>query len=157
MHAKLVALGTSVLLFLSAASGSVAQSSDLQIKDAWARATPTGAKTAAAYMSLTSAASDRLTGASTPVAQKAELHTMSMEGSVMKMCQVDGINLPAGQTVALRPGGYHVMLTGLTEPLKEGQSFPLTLTFAKSKPQEVMVTVQKVGSMNPGMTMPMHH
>ena len=93
MHAKLVALGTSVLLFLAAASGSVAQRSDIQIKDAWARATPTGAKTAAAYISLTSAASDRLTGASTPVAQKAELHTMSMEGSVMKMRQVDGTRL----------------------------------------------------------------
>lgn len=89
---------------------------------------------------------------------------MTMGGGVMKMRQVDGIDVPAGQMVTLKPGGYHIMLTGLTQPLKEGQTFPLTLTFAKAGSQDVVVTVQQVGAMGPGnststpgMDMPMHH
>ena len=146
-----------------AATAAIAQTGDPQIANAWARATPGGAQTAAAYVTITSAAGDRLTAASTPAAQKAELHTMTMDGNVMKMRQVDGIDLPAGQAVTLKPGGYHIMLTGLSQPLTAGQTFPLTLTFEKAGAREVTVTVQKVGSMGPGggdmpgMNMPMHH
>jgi copper(I)-binding protein len=153
MRTKLAALGAALILLLAAA-GAVAQTADIQIKDAWARATPGAAQTAAAYVTIVSAAGDRLTAASTPVAQKAELHTMTMDGSVMKMRQVDDIDLPAGKTVTLKPGGYHIMLTGLTQPLTEGQTFPLTLTFEKAGTREVTVAVQKVGSMGPGMNMP---
>jgi periplasmic copper chaperone A len=67
-------------------------------------------------VTLQSSAGDRLTGASTPAAQAAQLHTVSMEGGVMKMRQVDGIDLPAGQSVTLKPGGYHLMLMGLAQP-----------------------------------------
>jgi copper(I)-binding protein len=153
MRTKLAALGAALILLLAAA-GAMAQTADIQIKDAWARATPGAAQTAAAYVTIVSAAGDRLTAASTPVAQKAELHTMTMDGSVMKMRQVDDIDLPAGKTVTLKPGGYHIMLTGLTQPLTEGQTFPLTLTFEKAGTREVTVAVQKVGSMGPGMNMP---
>jgi copper(I)-binding protein len=166
MRTKLLALGAGLLLSLSAAA--MAQSGDVKITNAWARAMPGGAQTAAIYVTLESADGDRLTGAATPAAQKAELHSMTMDGGVMKMRQVDGVDLPAGQAVSLKPGGYHIMLTGLAKPLAEGQSVPLTLTFAKAGTREVSVAVQKVGSMGPatqsggmnnmpGMDMPMHH
>ncbi len=160
MRSKLLALGASLMLFSGAA---LAQGSDVQITNAWARATPGGAQTAAAYVTVESPTGDRLTGASTPAAQKTELHEMTMEGNVMKMRPVEGIDLPAGKPVTLKPGGYHIMLTGLAKPLKEGETFPLTLDFAKAGAKQVNVTVEKVGSMGPGgessggMNMPMKH
>jgi len=163
MHRNLSALFAvfALLLFVPLA---LAQGAGVEVKNAWARSTPAGAKIGAAYLTVQSSAGDRLTGASTPAAQTAQLHTMSMEGGVMKMRQVDGIDLPAGQPVTLKPGGYHIMLMGLGQPLKAGQSFPLTLTFAKAGSQTVNVTVQNVGAMGPGgqggMEMPgmeMHH
>ena len=161
MRLKLAVLAAGLGLWF-AAIAAIAQTADPQITAAWARATPGAAQGAAAYVTIVSAGGDRLTAIATPVAQKAELHTMTMDGNVMKMRQVDGIDLPAGQTVTLKPGGYHIMLTGLTQPLKEGETFPLSLTFAKAGTQQVTVTVQKVGSMGPGTTMPgmdmpMHH
>jgi periplasmic copper chaperone A len=165
MRSTLLALGAALTLGLSAPA-LMAQEGGVDIKDAWARATPGGAQAAAAYVTLESSTGDRLTGVSTPAAQKAELHSMTMDGSVMKMRQVDAIDLPAGKPVALKPGGYHIMLTGLAKPLVEGQSFPLTLTFAKAGSREVSVLVDKAGSMGPGsqmggqggdMNMPMHH
>jgi periplasmic copper chaperone A len=145
-----------------------AQTATVQITDVWARATPGGAQAAAAYATVIAPAGDRLTGASTPAAQKAEIHSMSMDNGVMKMRSVEGLDLPAGQQVTLKPGGYHIMLTGLAKPLVEGQSFPLTLNFAKAGERQVTVNVQKVGAMGPdgttsgntsmpGMNMPMHH
>jgi len=165
MRLKLAAFGAACLLFLAAACNASAQSGDVQISNVWARATPGGAQTAAVYATIQSASGDRLTGASTPAAQKAELHTMTMDANVMKMRQVDSINLPAGQAVTLKPGSYHIMLTGLAQPLKEGQSFPLTLSFEKAGTRDVSVLIQKVGAMGPGgngmsmpgMDMPMHH
>jgi periplasmic copper chaperone A len=147
MRSQLLALGAGLMLFSGAA---LAQGSDVQITNAWARATPAGAQTAAAYATVESPAGDRLTGVSTPAAQKADIHEMTMDGSVMKMRQVDGIDLPAGKALALKPGGYHIMLTGLAKPLKEGDTFPLTLDFAKAGAKQVNVSVEKVGSMGPG-------
>jgi periplasmic copper chaperone A len=162
MRTKLAALSAVLVFFATLSGGAFAQGTAVQVTDAWARATPGGAQTAAAYVTITSTAGDRFTGASTPAAQKAELHTMTMDGNVMKMRQVDSIDLPAGKTVTLKPGGYHIMLTGLAQPLTEGQTFPLTLTFDKAGAREINVTVQKIGSMGPGtpmpgMDMPMHH
>jgi copper(I)-binding protein len=161
MRARSFGLGIIVGFGLSSL-GALAQTGDVQVKDIWARATPGGAPTAAVYATLQSAAGDRLTAASTPAAKEAELHTMTMEGGVMKMRPVEGIDLPAGQTVALKPGGYHIMLMGLAHPLTEGQTFPMTLTFAKGGTRDVTVSVQKIGAMGPGkampgMDMPMHH
>jgi len=161
MKTKLTALGAALMFFATLTGGALAQGTGIKVTDAWARAMPGGAQTAAAYVTITSTSADRLTGVSTPAAQKAELHTMTMDNGVMKMRQVDGIDLPAGKTVALKPGGYHIMLMGLAQPLKEGQTFPLTLTFQKAGTQQVTVAVQKIGAMGPGaMTgspMPMHH
>ena len=162
MRLTLAALATGFGLWLAAAGAATAQTGDLQVANPWARATPGGAQTAATYVTILSPAGDRLTGASTPVAQKAGLHSMTMDGNVMKMRDIDAIDLPAGQAVTLKPGGYHIMLTGLARPLTAGETFPLTLTFDKAGTREVTVTVQKVGSMGPGaampgMDMPMHH
>ena len=84
-----------------------------------------------------------------PGVARAELHEHAMAGMVMKMRPLAGLAIPAGQTVALAPGGMHIMLVGLKAPLREGQSFPLTLTFAKAGPQTVTVMVGKVGAMGP--------
>jgi copper(I)-binding protein len=138
-----------------------AQTDQIQITSPWARATPGGATTAAAYMTIMSPTADRLVAVSTPIAKKAELHTMTMTGTVMKMRQIAAIDLPAGLPVTLKPVGIHIMLTGLAQPLKQGQSFPLTLTFAKGGTHEVTVAVEKVGAMGPagapGGAMPMQH
>jgi len=135
---------------LAVASAALAQPTQLEVDNAWAGATPGKAENGAAYVTITSPTADRLVSASTPVAKKAELHTMSMQGMVMKMRPISGVDIPAGQVVSLKPGGEHIMLMGLNEPLREGQSFPLSLDFEKAGPRTVMVTVEKAGAKGPG-------
>ena len=117
----------------------------------WARATPGTAPNGAAYMTLTASGqeTDSLMAASSPVAQKVELHTHMMKDGVMMMRPVDAIEVVPGSPTVLQPGGLHVMLMGLRAPLKEGGRFPLVLTFEKAGSLEVEVTVQAVGSMAP--------
>jgi periplasmic copper chaperone A len=138
-------------------SGAAGQSPPVTVSNAWSRATPPHAETGAVYMTLTSATGDRLIGVSTPVAQQAELHRTTHQGGIMRMRPVSGgLELPAGKSVSLRPGGYHIMLTGLKTPLQAGQSIPLRLTFAHAAPVNVEVTVRplKAGSASmPGMKM----
>ncbi len=165
MRSKLFAAAAALSIVLAAA-GAMAQGGAVEVKDAWARATPGGAQTAAVYATIVAPAGDRLTAVATPAAQKADLHTMTMDNGVMKMRQLDGIDLPAGQAVTLKPGGYHIMLTGLAKPLKEGDTVALTLTFEKAGSRDVTAPVQKIGAMGPntpaggprgGMDMPMKH
>jgi copper(I)-binding protein len=136
-----------------------AQTGQLAVDNAWARATPGKSDIGAAYVTIHSPTADRLVAASTPVAKKAELHTMEMSGMVMKMRPISSIDIPAGQSVSLAPGGMHIMLMGLNQPLKAGQSFPLNLTFAKAGTRTVNVAVEKVGASGPmpagTMSMPM--
>jgi copper(I)-binding protein len=136
---------------LTAASAALAQSSQLEVSNAWARATPAKAENGAAYVTIVSPTPDRLLSASSPAAKKAELHTMEMAGMVMKMRPIAGLDIPAGQPVALKPGGEHIMLIGLQQPLREGQSFTLTLNFEKAGARTVSVAVEKAGAMS-GMT-----
>lgn len=107
----------------------------------WARATAAGGTTGAAYLTLLAhGTADRLTGASTPLAGAAELHQTTSENGVMRMRPVvDGIALPPDQAVTLAPGGLHIMLMDLTRPLKQGDVFPLTVTFAHAAPVTVQV------------------
>ena len=125
------------------------------VTDAWARATPGNAPTGAVYMTVTNAggAPDTLLSAKVPVAKTAELHSMNMTNGVMQMRPTGPIALAPGQSLAFQPGGYHVMLIGLTHPLKEGETFPLTLTFAKAGKVTVSVQVAGIGAMQ----MPMGH
>jgi copper(I)-binding protein len=134
---------------LLVASAALAQTNQLEVNNAWARATPGKAENGAAYVTIESPTPDRLVSVSTPVAKKAELHTMEMKGMVMEMRPVAGVDIPAGQPVGLKPGGEHIMLLGLNQPLREGQTFPLTLNFEKAGPRAVTVTVEKAGAAGP--------
>ena len=152
MSIKLLAFAAGLV----AASAALAQPTQLDVANAWAGATPGKAENGAAYVTITSPTADRLVSASTPVAKKAELHTMSMQGMVMKMRPISGVDIPPGQAVTLKPGGEHIMLMGLNQPLREGQSFPLTLNFEKAGPRTVTVTVEKAGAKGPGPAAAQH-
>jgi copper(I)-binding protein len=136
-----------------------AQTGQVEIKDAWARATPGKAENGAAYLTIVAPATDKLVAVSSPAAKKTGLHTMTTEDGIMKMRPLDGLDVPANQPVTLKPGGIHIMLQGLNEPLQAGKSFPLTLTFEKAGERQVEVAVEKPGAMGPeghaGMQMPM--
>ena len=124
----------------------------VSVSDAWARATPGGAASGAAYLMLMGGdKADALTGASTPVATTAELHQTISDQGVMKMRPVASVAIPAGGMVTFKPGGYHVMLSGLKNPLVAGQTFPLTLTFQHAAPVTVTVTIRATGSGAPAM------
>ena len=102
----------------------------ISISKAWAAASPAAAPTGAAYMTITNQGdADRLLSAAAEVSKKVELHATKMENNVMKMARQDAVEIPAGGEVAFAPGGLHVMFIGLHQPLKEGDSFPLTLRF----------------------------
>jgi periplasmic copper chaperone A len=131
------------------ASTALAQTGKLEVSNAWARATPTKAENGVAYLTIRSSTPDRLVSVSSPVAKKAELNTMEMSGVVMKMRPLANLDIPAGQPVTLKPSGEHIMLLGLNGPLREGQSFPLTLTFEKAGAREVIVAVEKPGAAGP--------
>ena len=115
----------------------------------YARATAAGQPTGGGFMQIDNAGpADRLMSARATVSGTVELHEMKMEGDVMRMRQVDGIALPAGKSVALKPGGYHVMFIGLKAPLKAGDSFPMTLKFEKAGEVTVEVKVEAPGAMD---------
>jgi periplasmic copper chaperone A len=123
----------------------------LHIAHPWSRATPKGASVGGGYFSITNNGSvpDRLVGGSTPVAKKFELHQMSNENGIMKMRAVEsGLEIKPGQTVTLKPSGYHIMLVGLDKPLKQGDRFPATLDFAKAGKVQVEFTVEGMGAMH---------
>ena len=145
MSIKLLAFAAGLVV----ASAALAQTGQLEVRDAWARATPGKAENGVAFVTIQSPTPDRLLSAASPVAKKAELHTMEMAGMVMKMRLLAGLDIPAGQPVTLKPGGEHMMLLGLTGPLREGQSFPLTLTFEKAGTRTVTVAVEKPGAAGP--------
>ena len=149
MPRHLLGVAASLLYCVAALAQTGAQTGSIEIKEAWARATPGGAQNGAAYVTLVSPTGDRLTGVSSPVAEKAELHQMTNDGGIMKMREVTAIELPPGTPVSLKPGGLHVMLIGLKHPLQPGQSVPMTLQFEKSGTREIDVAVGKVGATGP--------
>lgn len=124
----------------------------LRIDNPVARATPAGARSGAVYLSVENRGdqTDRLLRVSTPLAH-AELHQMSVDGGVMRMRAVAGVDVKPGDRLVLKPGGYHVMLIDLKRPLQAGESFPLTLDFEKSGTIEVNVVVESMsaGAMHP--------
>jgi len=148
-------LAAAAALSLAVALPAFSQNAAVQVEKPWARATPAGATTGAVYMTLDnkSNAPDRLVGAATDVAAKAQVHEMSMDKGTMKMREVaDGLAVPAGGSVVLKPGSYHVMLMGLKKPLKAGQSINLTLKFEKAGDVPVTVPVAAVGATSAPMS-----
>ena len=129
---------TSALLALCATP---AFAGDIEIKAPWVRGTVAGQTATGAFMEVTSKAGATLVGAASPVAGLTEIHEMKMDGGVMKMRAIARLDLPAGKPVILGPGGYHVMLMGLKNPVVEGQTVPLTLVFEGSDGKRESVQV----------------
>jgi len=141
------------LLFACASAAGTASAHDyalksLKIDHPFARATPPGAKTGGVFVTVENTGSqpDRLLSASTPVAGVAELHEMSVDGGVMRMRGVAALDVKPGETLQLKPGGYHVMLSELKQPLKVGDKFPMTLKFQNAGAVEVSVWVENMGA-----------
>lgn len=128
---------------LALAAGFAAAQTAVQAVEPWARPTVQGQGVGGGYVRIVGgAADDRLLSARADIAGRVELHAMSMDGDVMRMRRLDGIDIPAGRTVELKPGALHLMLVALKRPLKAGSTFPLTLKFAKAGEVKVDVKVQ---------------
>lgn len=135
---------------LAAPFGAAADQSGISVTDAWSRPAMAG-RSGIVYLTVTdTGAPDRLIGVSTPVAAKADLHESIDDHGIMKMRSVAALPVEAGKTLTLSPNGYHIMLTGLKQPLTAGETFPVTLHFAKAGDVTTTAAVQKAGA---GMAM----
>ena len=137
------------------ATSTVHAQTTVKVEGAWARPTVQGQAAGGGFLKITGgAAADKLVSASAGVSKTVELHTMVMEGDVMRMREIGAIDVPAGKTVELKPGGLHVMFIGIRMPLKNGDSFPLTLRFEKAGEVKVEMKVMTQAGMP---AMPMGH
>ncbi len=151
------ALCAAALLVLPAAAEETAAAAtvrvgDLTIEQPWMRATPNGAKVAGGYLRVTNrgGAPDRLLSTSIPLAGRGEVHEMLTEGGVMKMRPLEaGLIIPPGQTVELKPGGYHLMFMDLRSGVQEGETVRGSLTFEKAGTVQVTFTVAGIGARAP--------
>lgn len=116
---------------------------EVNVTDAWVRLLPPMSKMTAAYMNIQSDQEDRLIGASSDIAKVVEIHQSKMNDGIMSMQEVDGLNLPKGTLVELKPQSYHLMVMGLVKPLIETESYSFTLEFEKAGKVEVEVPVRK--------------
>jgi copper(I)-binding protein len=131
-------LATLIALFFVS---SAATAADVKVENAWARPPATGQKTASAYVELTSSSDAALVGAASPLAERVELHSMTLDSGVMRMRTLARIELPAGKTVKLAPNGMHLMVLNLNQPLKAGDRLPLVLSI---QPAGAAATTLKV-------------
>lgn len=135
---------------LLAGLASAAHAGDISLEHPWSRAAPSGAPVGAGYVLLknTGAAADKLISATADVAGKVEIHEMTMDNGVMKMRPVQGLEIPAGKSVELKPGGYHIMFMQLKKPLVAGEKVKGTLTFEKagSVPVEYEIRAMNAGA-----------
>jgi len=129
-----------VLLLFGAAAMPVA--AQVTVSDAWVRATAPGQTVAGAYMKIKSSKTSTLVAVRTPVSKDAQLHEMSMDNGVMKMKPVARIELPAGKTVDLKPGGYHLMFMNIAKPLRKGDTVPITLVVEGPDKKQQQVEVK---------------
>lgn len=149
----------STLVALLAFAGLV--QAQVTVGEPWVRGTVAGQKATGAFMTLTSPTEAKLVSASSPVAGVVEIHEMSMDGGVMRMGAVKGgLPLPAGKAVELKPGGYHVMLMDLKQPVKAGDTVPLSLVIEgadkKAQTVEVKATVKALGAQPAAKMQDMH-
>lgn len=123
---------------------------EVTVKDAWVRATVPQQQATGAFMQLNASKDTKLVSASSPLTPSVEVHEMAMQDSVMRMREVRSVDLPAGKTVELKSGGYHVMLMNLRQQVKAGDTVPLTLVFegsdGKRETQEVQAQVRALNS-----------
>jgi periplasmic copper chaperone A len=152
---SIVTLALVILASPSVYAGDVTAGS-LKLSAAWARATPKGAPVGGGYLTITNngTAPDRLIGGSSDTATRFEIHNMSMDHGVMKMRPVEaGIEIKPGQTVELKPGGYHVMFVGLKKPFEQGDHVKATLKFEKAGDVTVDFAVEGIGAQTGGTQM----
>lgn len=152
-RAMIAAAVATVALAGGAAMAHDYKAGSLQIDHPWSRATPGGASVAAGYMVVknTGSAPDRLVSATAPFAGRVEIHEMAMKDGVMIMRPLaDGLAIPAGGSIELKPGGYHIMFLDLKSPLKEGTSVDGTLTFEKAGTVPVQFKVEGLGASGSG-------
>ena len=133
---------STVIAAVLALSAGMLSAQTIAVKNAWVRTAVPGQPGTGAFMTITAKDGAKLVGASSPVAGVTEVHEMKMENDIMKMRAVPVLDLPAGQTVELKPGGYHVMLMELKQTLSVGSSVPLTLVFRDSKGVESKVALK---------------
>jgi len=153
--ARLASLGLAALLSLAAFSALAQEfkAGDIVIDTPWSRATPKGASVGVGYLVIHNhgAAPDRLTGGAADFAADVSIHEMSMDNGVMHMRELkSGLEIPANGEVQLSPKGYHVMFTGLKQPLKKGDSVKATLTFEHAGTIAVEFAVGGFGDAAPG-------
>ena len=141
-----------ITLFLASVLSATAFAQDakigaISIAHPWARATPGAVKNSAAFMSFDNkGVADRLISVTGDVAKEIQIHSMITEAGVMKMREIKGLDIPANGKAELKPGGFHIMLIGIADGLKEGMKFPLKLKFEKAGEVTVQVTAEKPGS-----------
>jgi len=139
----------------SAAHAEVYKLGPLVIGQPWTRVTPKNAPVAGGYLKITNtgATPDRFVGGSTEVAKRFEIHEMKMDGGVMKMRELkDGLEIPPGATVELKPGSYHIMMLSLSRPLAKGERIKGSLVFEKAGKADVEFAVEALGASAAGMT-----
>lgn len=131
---KWLAVAAALITVGAVAALARAAEPEIGLSDAWARPTLGAGRTTAAYVTITNVGTnaDRLTAADTPGAGSVEIHTAGMEEGVMRMRRLEGLDIPAGETVTMAPGGYHIMIIDIEEPIEVGTTVPLTLTFETS-------------------------
>lgn len=151
-HVRATTLAAAILLGAGPLASSVVQAAPpaqgapaaagVEVRGAWARPTPPAADVAAAYLEIRSRTADRLVGATTTAARRAEIHSTTLQDGVMEMRHVESLPIAAGVPVVFKPGGLHVMLFGLPKPLVVGQRLPLELRFEKAGVVRVEVIVR---------------
>jgi len=146
---------SAAIILAVAALASAPALAQVEVRSAWVRGTVGAQKTSGAYMEITSVQGGSLIGAESASAGTVEVHEMRMDGNVMRMRPVPRLDLPAGKTVQLRPGGYHIMLIDLKQPLKRGESVPLKLKI-ENRDKSVSTVEVKAEVRNPAAPVESH-
>jgi hypothetical protein len=152
MFVRLLSLIAAAALIAVPASAQDYKLGSLEISQPWTRATAPTAKTGGGYVTITNKGTtpDRLIAVRSAVSDKAEIHEMKMEGNVMRMRELaNGLEIPPGATVQLKPGGYHLMFMELKAPMAKDTKVPVTLVFEKAGSIDVELLVQAMGAQSP--------
>lgn len=147
----------SILALSTLALACATAQAEIIVSNPWVRATVAQQQATGAFMQITSTSPVRLVAVESPIAEHVEIHEMKMEGDVMKMRQIDGLNVEPGKALELQPGGYHIMFLGLRNPVREGDQIPLQLRFeSKGKPTETIAVKAIVRPLNAMVDKHMH-
>ncbi len=139
-------------VLLASAATLPAWAANVSVTDAWARATMPGQPVSGAYMNIQADADARLISASSPLIPQVEVHEMKMDGDVMRMREVKAIDLPKGKTVSLKPGGFHIMLMNLKQPIVAGEMIPLALVIESGGKQQIVEVKAEARAATGGMS-----